>query len=237
MDQNLQLLHDKMNALSNIDHDTALAMKTANLNGWIASVLRVSGCTLSRERILAMIEGENIREATINDYQMMQCCQALYSEFEYMLGFDTDLNAKLFGRIHQIFSGLPAEASIRDRNFFVDEMLYPAPGPARIPELIRTCELEITSQDHKNDSLEGALRTHNMLIAIWPYTEGSDILAFVCMSYELLKAGYPLPTLDISRKQHLELSSEFTDRGSSSLLKEILIENLIAECEPASSAV
>ena len=58
----------------------------------------------------------------------------------------------------------------------------------------------------------------------------SDLTAYAAMSYELLNAGYPLPTLYMYKDEHLSLSSEFIKTGTTKALKKLLIENLISEC-------
>ncbi|MBR5228272.1 MAG: Fic family protein [Firmicutes bacterium] len=225
----LQDLENQMTKLKNMPSDIAAAMQTSNIDRWMTSVIRLYGCPLSSDRILAMIEGQNIREATVSDYQLTEICRSLYSEFEYMAGFDTNLDIKTIGRLHQIIMDASTPVPYRDRVHFVDEMVYPAPGPARIPQLLRACELEISSDDHQADKIEGAIRTHDMIMAIWPYSQHSDTLAYVCMSYELFKAGYPLPTLDLNPVQHLQISAEFTNKGSSKALTEIVLTNLLQE--------
>ena len=225
-------LHQHMSSLSDLSAQNISELLSHNTNQWIASVLRISGSNLSRSKIIAMACGENIREATINDYQMMEICRSLLAEFEYMIGFDSLLDIKIITRLHQILTEAQDPSPYRNRNLFVDEMVYPAPGPARIPALMRTCELEISSEEHQHNKLMGAIRTHDMLMSIWPFPEKSDVLAYICMSYELLKAGYLLPSLDITREDHLKLSAEFTDKGSSKAFTEILINSLIEEITP-----
>lgn len=222
-------LHQQINSLAGISQKTFSAMLAANTDRWIASVLRISGCSLPHSSIISMAQGHNIREATINDYQLVEICRSILAEFEYMIGFDTLLDTKTITRLHQILTDSPDPVPYRNRNLFVDEMLYPAPGPARIPPLMRACEQEISSEEHQAESLTGAIRTHDMLISIWPFQDKSDTLAYICMSYELLKGGYLLPTMDLTRDQHLKLSAEFTDKGSSKAFTELLINSLIDE--------
>ena len=226
-----QLLNQQLHEYKRLPADVLSRMQNDNIDRWVSTVIRIAGSPLSKDRVLAMVEGVNIREATINDYQLMEICRSLYSEFEYMAGFDTHLDIKTIARLHQIITDSPVPEPYRDTKHFVDEMLYPVPGPARIQQLLRACELEIASEDHQADKIEGAIRTHDMIMAIWPYKHHSDTLAFVCMSYELFKAGYPLPAMDLTKKRHLEISGEFTDRGSSKILTEMVLQTLISETE------
>ena len=50
------------------------------------------------------------------------------------------------------------------------------------------------------------------------------------MSYELFAAGYPLPVLDISDKEHLRMSSEFVRSGSSAHFSGEVIDSLLDQC-------
>ncbi len=222
------VLDELISQLCDADAAHVSFMQQRNTNRWLMSMIRLSGSLLSSDRIADMINGISVSEATIGEYQLIEACRALRSEFGYMLGFNTRLNETLICKIHGILTG--GNSEYRHNNPVIKAMKYNPPNAADIPRLMRACDLEIAANAHYRDSIAGAIRTHDMIISIWPFEEASDLTAYAAMSYELLNAGYPLPSLYIYRDKHLMLSSEFTRTGSSRELRKLLIDNLISEC-------
>ena len=89
---------------------------------------------------------------------------------------------------------------------------------------------EIISDEHYEDRVGGAVRTHDMIMAVWPFEERTGETAYAAMSYELLTAGYPLPALDIDEKAHLALAKEFVKSGASHQLYAAVVDNLFEQC-------
>ncbi len=204
-------------------------MRRRNTNKWLISMIKISGSALSVSQIADVLNGKSVPEAMISEYQLAEACRKLRTEFSYMIDLNTKLDEKNISLINKILN-FSNSTKYRKNNIFIDAMEYMPPKPENIPKFMRACSLEIRSDEHHIDALSGALRTHNMIISIWPFEEMSDLTAYAAMSYELLNAGYPLPTLYMYKDEHLSLSSEFIKTGPTKALKKLLIESLISEC-------
>lgn len=224
-----QQLDAAVSHLCSLSREEALALRDVNLFRWICSMMKISGSPLSDSRIGAMMDGETVREATVEEYQYLRSCMLLYSEFRHMLDMDMDLDEKYITRIWQILTG-ETTVEYRKTNPVLREMKYNPPHGADIEELMRAACREISSREHYRDPVRGAVRTHDMLMVIWPFEVRSGETAYAAMSYELLRAGYPLPALGIDNKEHLALSAEFPKKGTSFRLYAAVVDNLLDQC-------
>ena len=66
--------------LCSLNRDEAAAMRDVNLFRWICSMMKISGSFLSKARIGAMLGGETVEEATVEEYRYFRACIALYGE-------------------------------------------------------------------------------------------------------------------------------------------------------------
>lgn len=222
-------LDDAVYRLCSLSGEEAAAMRDVNLFRWLCSMMKISGSLLSKARIGAMLNGETVREATVEEYRYLRSCGELYREFRHMLEFDTHLDEKYILKIHGILAG-DMSSGYRRTNPVLKEMEYNPPHPAEIAGLMKAACREIVSDEHYEDRLEGAVRTHDMIMAVWPFEERSGETAYAAMSYELLRAGYPLPALEISDREHLRLSGEFVKNGTSHEIGRMVVENLYGQC-------
>lgn len=222
-------LDDAVYRLCSLSEEEAAAMRDVNLFRWLCSMMKISGSLLSKARIGAMLDSETVREATVEEYRYLRACVELYLEFRHMVEFDTHLDEKYISKIHGILSG-GRTAGYRRTNPVLKEMEYNPPHPSEIAGLMKAACREIVSDEHYEDRLEGAVRTHDMIMAVWPFEELSGETAYAAMSYELLRAGYPLPALEISDREHLQLSKEFVKSGTSQELSRMVVGNLLEQC-------
>ncbi len=215
--------------LCSLHQDEASAMRDVNLFRWICSMMKITGSFLSQNRIGAMLDGETVNEATVEEYRYLRACMALYREFRHMADFNNYLDEKYIVRIHKILSGSDS-SDYRRGDTKVNQMEYQPPRSAEIGRLMKVVDREIASEEHYEDRVAGAVRTHDMIMAVWPFEEGNAETAYAAMSYELFWAGYPLPALDITDIQHFELSSDFVQKGNSSRLYSVVVDNLLEQC-------
>ena len=222
-------LDEAVSCLMSLSAEEASAMKGTNLFLWLCSMMRISGSLLSKARIGAMLDGDNVPEATVGEYRYLRACTELYGNFRHMADFSISLDEKYIIRIYEILSGKKF-SGYRSESCTVREMEYRTPEGSEIPRLMKAAGREIASEEHYEDRVRGAVSTHDMILSIWPFEERNGEVAYAAMSYELFAAGYPLPVLDISDIEHLKLSSDFVHSGSSVHLCGEVIENLLSQC-------
>lgn len=215
--------------LCSLNREEAAAMRDVNLFRWICSMMKISGSFLSKARIGAMLGGETVTEATVEEYRYFRACIALYKEFRYLADFNNYLDEKYIARIYKILSGSES-SGYRQSDCQVKEMDYQPPGSAEIPKLMKAADREMASDEHYEDRIKGAVRTHDMIMAVWPFEQYNAETAYAAMSYELFWAGYPLPALDITDSEHFALSSDFVKKGDSFRLYSAVVENLLDQC-------
>ena len=215
--------------LCSLNRDEAAAMRDVNLFRWICSMMKISGSFLSKARIGAMLGGETVEEATVEEYRYFRACIALYGEFRHMADFNNYLDEKYIARIYRILSGTES-ANYRKINCQVKEMDYQPPDSFKIAQLMKAADREMASDEHYADRVSGAVRTHDMIMAVWPFEQYNAETAYAAMSYELFWAGYPLPALDITDTEHFSLSSGFVQKGDSLPLYSAVVDNLLEQC-------
>lgn len=215
--------------LCSLSEEEAAAMKEVNLFHWVCSMMKISGSLLSKARIGAMLDGSTVREATVEEYRYLRSCVELYLEFRHMVEFDIYLDEKYIRKIHGVLAGNPS-SEYRRSNPVLRDMEYNPPHRSEIGELMKAACREIISDEHYEDRVGGAVRTHDMIMAVWPFEERNGETAYAAMSYELLTAGYPLPALDIDEKAHLTLAKEFVKSGASHQLYAAVVDNLFEQC-------
>ncbi len=215
--------------LCSLNLEEAEAMRDVNLFRWLCSMVRLSGSQLTKMQIGAMLDGDTVDEATIEEYRYLRACTELYLEFRHMVSLDMCLDEKYIRRFNSILSG-DEFFEYRRGNPVLREMSYNPPHSCDIKELMRDADREIASAEHGADPVEGAVRTHDMIMAIWPFEEKNAETAYAAMSYELFYAGYPLPTLDITEAEHFQLTADFIQKGSSLRFRTEVIENLLDQC-------
>ena len=222
-------LDEAVACLTSLDAEEASAMKGTNLFRWLCSMMKISGSLLSKARIGAMLDGDRVQEATVEEYRYLRACTELYGEFRHMADMSISLDEKYINRIYETLSEKTFRG-YRSSEYTVREMNYRVPDSREIPVLMKAADREIASEEHYEDRVLGAVRTHDMILSIWPFEEKNGEVAYAAMSYELFAAGYPLPVLDISDTEHLRLSSEFVRNGSSVHLCGEVIDSLLDQC-------
>ncbi len=222
-------LDEAVACLTSLSAEEASAMKGTNLFRWLCSMMKISGSLLSKARIGAMLDGDRVTEATVEEYRYLRACTELYGDFRHMADFSISLDEKYIIRIYETLSG-KAFGGYRSFGCTVEDMNYRAPESREIPGLMKAADREIASEEHCEDRVTGAVRTHDMILSIWPFEEKNGEVAYASMSYELFAAGYPLPVLDISDKEHLRMSSEFVRSGSSAHFSGEVIDSLLDQC-------
>lgn len=220
---------DKMIAsLSNISVEQAQEMQYGNTLRWICSILRISGSHAGKRDVMHILDGEKVDSATLQDYDLVRATAFLRDDFTNMLDMDIRLNAKEIGKIYMRLTGAKA-VEYRRSNQVIDGLHKLPPHSSKIPELMRNFELETLADAHYNVPFEGAVNTASMILAIWPFEKMSEIVAYAALSYELLRGGYPLPTLDIRRDEFMTFCGQIVAGDTRTFIK-TLVENGCEEC-------
>lgn len=192
-------------------------------------MLSVSGSQLSRNDILSMINGEPALNATIEESRLTDVCADMRSEFELLCNMHTEPDSAMICRLHALLAAENDDHDYRRGTPQIREMALTPPHSSEISGLMRHMEIDLAAS--RADSIDRAVLLHDMVMSIWPFNEYNDATAYAVMSYSLLSAGYPLPSIELTQYEHRRLTAEYIHKGTSAGLTSMLLINLINEYE------
>lgn len=223
-EQTMQFLQSYLNQLT---REQRKEIRVRNARNWLRTMMNIADTGLSPEQIDAIVDGKQVRDATIEIYQYAESCRAIRKMFLSMKKAGKALTLSMLRWIHQTLLGLKEPAPYRDRTYIIPELHAKTLAPAQIPEMLRLCIEDMRSEEHKKNPFRGAVHTHEAILWSWPYEKYSDVLAYTAMSFEIFSAGFPLPTMFETRLDHLMMSYDFAHQnGSTQSYEEALIRNL-----------
>ena len=223
-------LKTAMDSLAGISSETAAALRERNTREWICTMMAISGCELGRDRIRAMVDGEMVPEATLEEFRLLESFRELRRELGWACDMHTETDSTLLEKFHMIISGSGLPCEYRKTAPRIREMDYTPPSGADVPEIMADFARELSRLAVPDDPLYTGVLINDMVMAVMPYEEYSQPLAFAAMSSYFLNAGYPLPVPDISRYDHLRLAAEYVHRGTSRGLLSMVLISFIQEC-------
>ncbi len=170
----------------------------SNLIDLLYTGLRLNGLTMPRESIQKIIRGELVMNVPMENYRLADRYKKLLSEMKSMVEMDFELNGKLCKRLYELSRG-ESETSFRRTNPIIYQLDYNPPHSYDVEKLMTF--LDGPEPGESNEILL-ALNIHNKIIEIYPYEEGSEELARLCLYYYLMSRGYPVFVLGFSEQEY-----------------------------------
>ena len=191
-------------------------------------MMSVSGSSLEPDAIHKIISGECALEATIEESRLVDALIKLRTEFDMLCAMRTDPDEKTIRAFHSIIAGGYDDDDYRKGTPQIKEMALTPPHGSEIPERMRQIEIDIAAASW-NDSIDKAAALHDMIMSVWPFNDYNDATAYAAMSYSLLLAGYPLPTIKLTQYEHRRLAAEYVHAGTSNGITTMLLISLLNE--------
>ncbi len=175
-----------------------------------------------------MLDGECALEATIEESRFTDACLTLRTEFDMLCGMRTEPDEKTIRLFHSIIAGGCDDDDYRKGTPQIKEMALTPPHSSELPERMRRIETDMAAAVWL-DAIDPAVALHDKIMSVWPFNDYNDATAYAAMSYSLLLAGYPLPTMQLTQYEHRRLAAEYVHAGTSDGLTAMLLINLINE--------
>lgn len=150
---------------------------------WIYMNMRLAGSVLTVGDIDAILRGECIMEATVEDHLMLDRLTELRN-YIYRL---TDLRADLSPQILRDMQAITAGKRDNGKGEAIRQIMYFAG--------------ELQTENGVNP-LERAAGLHNLIRKLEPFEENCDMLARAVMYYVVAQAGYPLTALKLTVEEY-----------------------------------
>lgn len=163
---------------------------------WLYMNMRLSGSILTAGDIDAILQGDCIMDATVEDHLMLDRLTELRN-YIYRL---TDLGADLSPQILRDMQAITAGKRYDGKGEAIRQIMYFAG--------------ELQAENGVNP-LERAAGLHNLVRKLEPFEENCDMLARAVMYYVMAQAGYPLAALKLTEE-------EYQQTGNSRQLTQIL---------------
>ena len=183
------------------------AFRQQSLLDMIFSGLRLQGSKLTREDIKTILDGNVIREVTIQEHIIIDRYTAVYHEMTEMLHMGSVLNLRTLKRLYACMAGCSIEEiQYRKNTPVIHELSYMPPLPQEIPEQLEILMkwISVDKEEEKGSELLKAAHFHNRLVEVFPFDAGNRELARVALSFYMQSHGYPVFPFNFSESEYNE---------------------------------
>lgn len=198
---------------------------------WIFMHLRLSGSRLSQAEVEEIRSGGCILQATVEDHLMIQRLAELRQYIYRLTDMKADMGLQVLRDMHRIVTGGDGREDFRKSSPVLLEYGCTPMLPADIPQAMEELAAYCRGREEGAAGFMKAARVHNRLIEIYPFREGSEILARAAMYYCLVQQGYPLAPLTWSETEYNRRVMDYLKGGTSQTLAEELVRTVHRKLE------
>ncbi|MDR3072565.1 MAG: Fic family protein [Clostridiales Family XIII bacterium] len=165
--------------------------------------LKLEGSSLTEQGVGHIIHGEIVHGVTIGDHNLLEYHRRVLKDFSHMKTMEIDLDARELLHLYSVLTDKEKPA-LRTRERVLYHLDYVA--PMRMPvsgmldELFRY--LYRREDLYQGDYIRRAVELHDGIIGVYPFDEGSEMLARCAMQYELIRNGLPIVPLDMKEPEY-----------------------------------
>lgn len=202
----------------------------ADLEGreWVYMNLRLSGSPLAKENIDTIMDGGCILEGSIDDHLLIARLQQLRQYIYRLTDMGVGLSMNILKDMHRIVTG-GGEAEFRKGHPILLEYGYNPMMPAEIPRaMAQVVSFAAEEPALAQDAFTHSAMIHNRLVEIYPYKEGSQLLARAAAYYFLVEQGYPMASLDLSEQAYNDSIIAYLKSGSCQTMEQALMEAVLS---------
>jgi Fic family protein len=197
---------------------------------WVYMNLTLEGSGLVKENIDTVLDGGYILQASVEEHLLIERLGSLRGYLYRLTDMEAALSRNILSDIHGILTGNRGEA-FRKTNPVLLEYGYNPMLPAEIPAAVD----QLLAYGRHNEQGENvflkAARIHNRLVEIYPYKEGSPMLARAVMYYYLLEQGYPMAAIAMSEQEYNHALTRYLKDGDCKVLEQSLTEAVLGRLE------
>ena len=199
----LNMLKKEYNSRKAHRGDTVTRFEDKELINWIASSMQLAGYSLTRKDVGKVISGEGTGGGTIEEYLLIQRYMELISKFRYMLEMSIEIDERYLNEIYMMLSSTTSTNFRKKHESLFGYAYYPpyiVEIKGKMAELMRL----LGDVSLNSEPVIKAVFLHNKIFEIQPFEDKNDAVAYAALCYELVRNGFPLLALDISREEYLE---------------------------------
>lgn len=195
---------------------------------WVMMNLRLSGSSVSRQRAEKIMDGGYDLTATLEEHLLVAGLVDVLPLMELLLGLSEELSPQTLDKFYQKVSG-GQEAVYRRRTPVLFHLSYNPVLPQEIEGELKRL-FQRLHDGSRPDPLDRAVYAHNEIIRIYPFENGSEVVARAALEYELRWSGLPMYPLTLSETAYNEALAAYLKLGKETAIRENLeINRLMRE--------
>ena len=223
----LVILHNRSPFPENVKEH----LKELEYREWIYMNMELSASSLSREQIDAILQGQCVLEAAVEDHLMLERLNQLRNYIYQLTDMGSNLSLQVIRGMHTILTGADEWEGFRRTDGIVQEYGTALLHTASIPAALEGVVYFAGKKEEGENPLEKAALIHNRMLEIYPYEEGNASLARAVMYYILADAGYPLAAVKLGCEEYRQLFLHYLKLRDSSGLAKVLGQAVLERLE------
>ncbi|MDR1778151.1 MAG: hypothetical protein LBR14_00075 [Clostridiales Family XIII bacterium] len=176
--------------------------------------LKLEGSKLTEQGVSSILRGEIVPGVSIGEHNLAGYHRDALALFDEMRRMKTDLDRKELARIYEVIWHVQAP-SYRVAGKVLYHLDYVAPvhmQPAEMLDELFRYQYK-REETYKGDYILRAVELHDGIIGVYPYEEGSELLARCALTYELLRHELPVVGIGLREPEYNEAVSLALNKG------------------------
>lgn len=184
------------------NRNLAIEMRELSLIDMIFTTMRLGNGCLDRKEIKTILDGNVIKEATIEEHSIIENYKALQYEIDNQLEMGSSLSLRTIVKLYEVLHGKCK--GYRTNNPILRDYSY---NPPHFKEVDEQMEIVLAwiSKDNPGETSNELLKAaffHNRFIEIYPFDEGNEEMARICLWYYMMSKGYPIFSMNFSLEEY-----------------------------------
>ena len=195
-----------LNSRKPFPRDVAERFEKLNFFDFLYNDLKLDGSNLTEEGVARMIEGDIVAGVSLREHNEINRHQAALKRFHEMRHMDMTIDRQQLEGLYRAISEDPTREFRRKSPILYHLDFTPSHCteiPDKLDQLFRSCY----RNSRGGDFIRVAADLHNGIIAVYPYDEGSEMLARSVFQYEMIRAGlFPIKFGVSEQDYHMQIT-------------------------------
>ena len=179
-------------------------IKELNFLDLVYCNLRLSGSEISKEGIYRICLGEVDPFGTIEDHMKIRRYIYIFENFFGRFNVHQDIDERLMSRLYSAIADSDAiyrrdDAPVRHLNY----------RPLNFREIPIAMKMVPRWETLALNELQNAVKLHNIIIKIYPFSKHTEELARNCLLYYMVSKGYPIFDFELQVGEYNELIAKW----------------------------
>ncbi len=197
---------------------------------WIYTSLRLDGSPMTRDQVERIVKGDFIAEASIQDHSRIANFLEFFRTVGDMLDMGVELKEKYILRFYKALMQPPV-VQYRHSNPVLFMLDSNPPHFHEIEEQMEILAQWLAEPAPDNNKILRAAILHNKIIEIYPFEQGSEMIALAAMYYQLLLDGYPVFALNLSEPAYFDALRAWLKKEDVNPMYEALVKGIYTKLE------